>query len=117
MGRDREFPLSPQVLVNLTTLVTALNYFGAAYGKKLKVTSGYRPSKYNAGFAPGSTHLRCEGVDFADADGTLAAFCLSNTALLEKCGLYLENPKYTSENGHVHLQIRAPKSGKRVFDP
>lgn len=115
MGRDLEFPLTPSMFVNLTTLLAALNAFRMVYSKPMKVTSGYRPSKYNLGHAPGSAHLTCQACDFADSDGSLAGFCLSHLELLEKFGLYMEDPKYTE--GWVHLQTRRPVSGNRVFIP
>lgn len=117
MGRDTEFPLSGELEENLTHLLAAVNLFRNTYGKPMVVSSGYRPGSYNtrAGGAAKSAHVTCEAVDFRDRDGSLAEYCLSNLPLLEKCGLYLENPVYTV--GWVHLQTRAPKSGSRVFNP
>jgi hypothetical protein len=95
--------------------MVALNLFREAYGKPMRVTSGYRPGKYNtnAGGAKNSSHISCEACDFADPDGELAKFCLENIALLEECKLYLESPKAT--RGWIHLQVRHVVN--RVFNP
>jgi len=115
MGRDKEFPLTPEQEKNLANLLTALNKLRAAYGKPMRITSGYRPGKYNvaAGGAKKSSHLTCEACDFADPDGKLDAWCLINLPLLEECGLYLEHPMNTV--GWCHLQTRPTKN--RVFVP
>jgi hypothetical protein len=115
MGREKEYPLTPELEKNLTHLLTALNMFRTAYGKPMLVSSGYRPGKYNvaAHGATHSSHLTCEACDFADADGSLDAFCLANIPLLEKCGLWLEAPGMTP--GWCHLQIRPVIH--RVFIP
>jgi hypothetical protein len=116
MGRDSEYPLTPELEANLVRLLASLNRFRTIYGKPMFVTSGYRPGKYNtkAGGAPHSAHLTCEACDFADGEGKLADYCIRNLSLLEKCGLWMESPAKTK--GWVHLQIR-PVPGKRVFEP
>lgn len=115
MGRDKDAPLSPEQKANLDRLVVALNVVRQAYGKPMRVSSGYRPGVFNlkAGGAKKSAHLTCEACDFADEDGELAAWCLKNVPLLEKAGLYLENPSFTK--GWVHLQTRPTKN--RIFVP
>ena len=117
MGRDKEFPLTPELESNLVKLSLALNKFRVAYGKPLIITSGYRPSHYNsdAGGAKKSNHCLCRAVDFADKDRSLMAFCISNLKLLEDCGLWMENPAVTKS--WIHLQIVPPKSGNRIFNP
>jgi uncharacterized protein YcbK (DUF882 family) len=115
MGRDKESPLSPEQKANLDRLVVAVNVIRQAYGKPMKVSSGYRPAVYNlkAGGAKRSAHLTCEAVDFVDVDGELAKWCIKNIQLLEKAGLYLENPEFTPT--WVHLQTRPTKN--RIFIP
>jgi len=63
----------------------------------MKVTSGYRPGRYNtaAGGAKKSNDTICLACDFADADGALAAYCLANLDVLEKSNLYMEDPAHT----------------------
>ncbi len=115
MGRDVEFPLTEEHQVNLQKLLMALNAFRWIYGKPMTVTSGYRPGRFNklAGGAKASAHLSCEACDFADADGSLAAWCLANLVVLQRCRLWLEDP--TDTKGWIHLQIRPVAN--RVFMP
>lgn len=115
MGRDSEYPLTAHMEENLSELLRAINKFRAIYGIPMKVTSGYRPGKYNeaAHGAPNSTHLDCRACDFADPDGELDKYCLANQAVLEQCGLYLESP--TKTPGWTHLDTK-PRNN-RVFQP
>lgn len=115
MGREIEYPLTSELVSNLEQLLVAVNKVRTAYGKPMYVSSGYRPGKYNkvAGGAAKSSHLSCQAVDFLDKDKKLAEFCLKNLPLLEKAGLWMEDP--ISTNGWVHLQTR-PVS-VRVFKP
>jgi hypothetical protein len=117
MGREVEYPLSPEIKANLDKLLIALNKFRAFYGKPMVVTSGYRPGKYNtaAKGAKNSSHLTCEACDFADPDGALDLWCTQHLDILEECGLWLESPQNTP--GWTHLQIRPITSGNRVFIP
>ena len=115
MGRDSQFPLSPELETNLAKLLSALNQFRTIYAKPMTVSSGYRPGHYNsdAGGAKTSTHITCQACDFHDTDGTLDQWCLDHLEVLEQCGLYLESPDHTK--GWCHLQIRPTKN--RVFIP
>lgn len=121
-GRDRDYPLDSELEQNLTRLLDAVNKIRKEWGKPLIVTSGYRPGHYNksARGAKRSAHMTCEAVDFRDPDGEFGKWCLANLKLLEEAGLYMESPIYTHEppaKRWIHLQIRAPKSGNRVFIP
>lgn len=111
--RGKECP--PTLVNNLQQLLSALNQFRSVYGKPMIVTSGYRTPEHNAsvGGAPNSAHIFCMAADFSDPDRKLAEFCLANLDLLEKCGLYMEDPSFTPN--WVHLQIR--KAHMRVFIP
>jgi hypothetical protein len=117
MDRDKEYPLTPELEANLDRLLVAVNALEKLYGKKLRVSSGYRPGHYNkaAGGAKASAHLTCEAVDFRDTDCQFRDWLLANTWVLERCGLYLEDPANTL--GWIHLQVRPTRSGKRVFIP
>ena len=117
MGRDKEFPLTPELEANLAKLLPAINKFRDIYGKPLKVSSGYRPGAFNqaAGGAKKSNHMLCLAVDFQDVDGSLKLYCSNNLKVLEECGLYLEDPASTPT--WVHLQCVPPRSGNRVFKP
>jgi hypothetical protein len=121
-GRDRDYPLDSELEQNLTRLLDAVNKIRKEWGKPLVVTSGYRPGHFNksARGAKKSAHMTCEAVDFHDPDGAFGKWCLANLKLLEEAGLYMESPIYTHEppaKRWIHLQIRAPKSGNRVFIP
>lgn len=115
MGREKEYPLTPDLEKNLSRLLAALNLFRGAYGKPMNVSSGYRPGKYNqaAHGALNSSHVTCEACDFHDRDRALTKWCLANLDKLEKFGLWMESPISTPT--WVHLQIRAVKN--RVFIP
>jgi uncharacterized protein YcbK (DUF882 family) len=115
MGRDSEYPLTSELEDNLSDLLEKVNLLRKLYGKPMYVSSGYRPGKYNvkAGGAKTSAHLYCEAVDFKDVDGELKKFC--TIEILEQCGLYMEDPKYTKT--WLHVQTRKPGSGNRVFKP
>lgn len=117
MGRDQEFPLSDELKQNLDKLLIALNKFRAFYGKPMIVSSGYRPGRFNvtAGGAKQSNHEICLACDFKDLDGSLDQWCLDHPEILENCGLYQEHPDSTPK--WLHLQLKAPKSGNRVFRP
>lgn len=117
MGRDTEYPLTPELEANLNNLLTALNGLREKYGKPMIVSSGYRPGKYNvaAGGAKNSSHMSCEACDFKDSSRELTNWCLANLDALEEFGLYMESNDRTPT--WVHLQIRRPGSGNRVFKP
>lgn len=114
--RDIAAPLTPEMRANMEKLLIALNLLRDLYGKPMVVSSGYRPSAINSvtkGASKTSCHLTCEACDFEDTDRKLVQWCLRNMDLLERAGLYMESPINTPT--WVHLQTRAPRSGKRVF--
>jgi len=117
MGRDLEAPLTPKQEDNLLKLLGAINMFRAIYGKPMIVSSGYRTPKVNAaiGGAKKSKHLTCEAVDILDRNREIALFCLHNLDILQKCGLWIENPEKTP--GWVHFQCVPPRSRNLVFNP
>ncbi len=110
MGRDVDEPLTHEMIYNLFDLLPRLNLVRFHYGKPLYVSSGYRPPSINAsvGGAKRSSHLLCMAVDFRDPTGEFAKWCLDNLDIIEKAGLYMEDPDYTM--GWVHLQSRATNS-------
>lgn len=118
MGREKVAPLTSELKENLEMLLEALNKFRSAYGSSMIVSSGYRPPSINEatkGAAKHSNHMICLACDFKDVDGNLDKWCMSNLDVLEKCGLWLEDPKSTV--GWCHLQCVPPRSGNRVFKP
>lgn len=115
MGRDKEFPLDMLQAQNAADLLARINWLLGTLKIKAKVSSGYRPTAINKsiGGAKMSTHTVCAGIDLYDPDGMLAAKMLDHLDLLEQCGLWLENPKYTKN--WVHLDTKQRKN--RVFNP
>lgn len=79
------------------------------------INSGFRTRYANAQTkgAKNSPHLKGEAVDLEDLSGELSRLITSE--LLERFDLYMENPQHTK--GRVHLQIRRPGSGNRIFNP
>lgn len=83
------------------------------------VTSGWRPPEVNAdtpGARPRSLHLSCQAVDLYDPDGDLDEWLLQSAdTVLRDLGLWLEHPAATK--GWAHVQLKPPRSGRRVFYP
>lgn len=107
---------------NMENLLKAINIIREAYGHPMTVTSGYRTEVdmariYNGKPWPkGSAHLSGLAVDIADSTGALQQWLKGDPkgiTSLEKTGLYCEE----GTNGWTHFQLRAPKSGKRWFNP
>ena len=106
---------------NLEKLVEALNTLGSVYADPVVVIRGLRNEMQNeaVGGVPNSPHLTGEAVDLQDKDHKLSQFILNNLVMLERAGLYMENPYYcvskTTGNNWIHLQIR--KASQTVFKP
>jgi len=126
MGRDKTFAdeYNDDISQKLEMLLIPLNKLRAAYGKPMKVNSGWRPPTVNQGTpnaAKGSLHLQGLACDFADPDGAIFNFCLANLQLMKDLGLYLEDPRWCCAKGGkgrwTHIQLGQPRSGKRIFVP
>lgn len=135
MGRDLRYPGScteeiEQNAAALLDQVNALLELAAAEGiepvadeQGSYVASGFRPAQVNdvtQNAAANSTHLVGLGIDLRDAgaDRALARWCLKEArpgGLLDQHGLYMERPQWTPT--WVHLQLKNPKSGRRVYVP
>lgn len=107
---------------NLQILFERLMEMQDAFENAFVITSGFRSDEHQAKLiAEGKTgalhskHLAGAAADVLDTDGLLADFVLTNIELLERIGLWIEDPAYTK--GWVHFQMMAPKSAKRVFIP
>ena len=110
---------------NLEDLLKAVNKLRAAWGKPLKVTSGYRSQQDHLRIyaAKGITdpskipmqskHLFGLAVDFADPDGSLYdwAYATDSTADLAAWGIWCEE----GTKGWIHCQCVPPRSGSRFF--
>lgn len=83
------------------------------------VASGWRPPGINAktaNAAKNSKHLSGDAIDIRDVRGrALAQWCLRNLDVLERLGLWMEDPRWTPT--WVHLQRVPPGSGRRVYRP
>jgi uncharacterized protein YcbK (DUF882 family) len=121
MGRDKDFPLDMLQARNMAELLSRVNWLFGTLELYPTVSSGYRPSAINKriGGAKMSTHTVCAGIDLHDPDGMLAAKMMDHLDLLEQCGLWLEDPRYTKSKsgsgGWVHLDMKQRKN--RVFVP
>lgn len=106
---------------NLEKLIKALNILGVVYPDPVSVIRGLRTEKQNeaVGGIPNSPHLTGEAVDLQDKDHKLSQFILNNVDLLERVGLYMENPYYcvskTTGNNWIHLQTR--RASQTIFKP
>lgn len=129
-------PSSPALIENARKLIQRVNSFlviaisgGISLGvdsiSQNHVASGHRPAGVNArtqNAAVASTHLTCEGIDIQDVKSrALAIFCIVHADLMEKCGLWLEDPRWTAgkERGDpwCHFQSKPPRSGNRIYVP
>ena len=119
MGRDVEYAseLTADMHKNATNTVDRVNALLQELGITEKsVNSGWRPTKINKKVGGGkkSAHLTCEAIDLEDKDRTLTTILSKRLDLLEKYGLWMENPSYTKS--WCHLQTRPARSG-RIFRP
>lgn len=118
MGRATLDGLPDDLAGNVNHLIVCVNSLLEKFGEYRAVSSGYRRPEDNAKLAnpkPASRHLTCEAVDLVDPDEKLKAWIKDNLSVLEEVGLYMEHTSATPT--WVHLQTRAPKSGRRVFLP
>ena len=118
MGRDKEYPPTPDMLFKARSLLVRVNSFFMELGMEVHdkdVSSGYRPGHYNrkAGGTIKSGHLKCEAIDLFDEDRTKTKAILKAPHLLEKYGLYMENPRYAASWVHLDIKIR----NKHIFIP
>lgn len=121
MGRAKFEDLDKEVQANLTILLERINKLRAAYGKPLKVNSGFRnPADQPKNAATKSNHLVGKAIDLDD-DNTafLWKWVLANLQLMKDIGLWMEDPRWThgSVGTWMHFQITPPKSGKRIYVP
>lgn len=103
---------------NMEILLDKICTLRHIYKKPFIVTSGWRPTSYNAkiGGAKNSAHITCEAIDIKDVNGEIATWlCDENFDLLQELDLYIENPAFTKT--WVHIQTRPTRSGSRIFKP
>jgi len=119
-GRDKQYAadFTQEISDNLDKLLIILNKLQAAYGKRLPISSGWRPPAVNeatSNAAKKSNHLKGLAVDIADADGDFMRWCLSNLELMKELGVWFEDFRWTPT--WTHCQIVPPGSGRRVYVP
>lgn len=123
----QNWPLTKEQSDNLAMLLIAMNKVRQKYGKPMRITSGVRNMQdHIAIYAKkgitdlkkipmSSKHLLGAACDVQDSKGELKKWILQNLDLIQSCGLYLEDFRWTK--GWVHFQCHAPLSGKRIFLP
>ena len=132
---EREKYATQSIRINVQALIEKVNKLLTSYQNghpvpyPIALSSGFRPPLVNAatpGASSTSWHMTGNAVDIEDPEGTLGLFCAMDLVLLEHFGLYLEDPHWTRKGKQkdgswksrwVHLQSKAPPSGKRVFRP
>ena len=119
-------PERKQNAIRLLHSVAALEYFAVRDGVEFPVNphtgtgvagqtmGGFRPQFCTQG-APHSAHKEGLAVDRWDPEGKIDSWCMDNQVLLATCRIWLECPGSTV--GWSHWTIRAPASGRRVFQP
>lgn len=125
-----EFTPTPQQEKNLKILIEKLHILFNCYTSPIVVVRGLRSEAQNfaVGGVENSPHLTGEAVDLRDDDYKVSRFILNNIEILERVGLYLENPycctsktitkSYNGRvfmNNWVHLQTR--RASSTVFNP
>lgn len=130
LGEADEKSIPENHLKNLNNLLAKANELRTAYGKPLRVTSGYRSMEKHLSIyaAKGITdkkkipmkskHLEGLAVDVVPIDEPIKAlhdWIKKNEKLLEEIGIWVEDFRYSKT--WAHLQISPPKSGKRFFVP
>lgn len=124
-GRDKQYSkewnLRPELEDNMNKTISIVNAFLKDIGVDwdVQVSSGWRPQAINnatKGAAVQSNHTKCLAVDIVDIHPhPLMTLILDNLDKAEKHGVYFEDFRATAS--WVHIQIVAPKSGKRIFVP
>ena len=117
-------------LENLNDLLIKLNKMREAYGKPLRVTSGYRSMADHLRIyaAKGITdqskipmkskHLYGQAADLVPMDESITAFQFwikDNIKLMEEIGFWFES--FDATKTWAHFQIVPPTSGNRFFVP
>jgi hypothetical protein len=130
----KEEELSPEQLANFEVHVVKMNKLRAAYGKRLKVTSGVRSMKKhlqiykNKGITDTkkipmkSKHLSAQASDIIPLDESIEEFqqwILDNPEIMEEIDLYFEDFNFSPTWIHVQsVPFGSYKpGGTRMFKP
>lgn len=123
MGRVKMSDLSEQDQKNVKETVRRINllFEGFVWPHKKKVNDGYRrPQDKPKNGASMSTHFSGLAVDLDDElAGEVWKYVFENRKRMKEIGVWAEHPNWTHSSGGtwMHLQIKAPKSGKRFYVP
>ena len=127
-GRPTKVP--DEHLTNLYMLMAKLNKLREAYGKPLRVTSGYRTLEHHleiyrlngitdhSKIPMKSNHLVGLAADLSTIDDPiehLHDWINQNIKLMEEIGIWMEAFEYTPM--WAHCQAVPPRSGKRFCKP
>lgn len=124
MGRDKKYAAecTDEIQSNAAGTVRAVNKLLALAQLddiiRDTVASGWRPSCVNdatCNAASHSKHLTAEAVDIVDGNRVFAQWCLDNQEKMADCELWAEDFRWTPT--WVHLSIRPPLSGRRIYIP
>lgn len=119
--------LKSDIQENIEKLLILMNKLRFAYGKPMRVTSGFRSlEKHLEIYAKKgitdkkkipmkSRHLTGQAVDFSDHTKDFQEWVLNNEEYITKVGLWFEDFAHTPN--WVHVQTVPPKSGSRFFIP
>jgi hypothetical protein len=99
----------------ISIILEAVNIVRKAYGRPMTPSCFYRSPAWDRskGRSGKSQHCLLRAVDFADPDGKIDDWCMTNLDVLARAGLWLEHPGYTK--GWCHLDLQHRKN--RVFIP
>jgi uncharacterized protein YcbK (DUF882 family) len=120
MGRDKQYSneMNDNIKNNAANLMPKINALLKELGiNSAEVRSGWRPSEINkkSGGAKHSLHMIGAALDISDPNQKISTAILKNPKILEKYGLWMENPKATPSWVHLDLGIgRDPKN--RIFN-
>lgn len=114
----KKYILTKEQETNALKLCAVLNELQSLCEMPFLVTSGIRSVQDQMRINPSvknSAHMSGEAVDLSDVDGAIYGWCMDNMDVLIRLGIYLECKTYCPR--WIHLQIRVPKSGRRIFIP
>lgn len=124
-GRNLTYPSEwhPSIAENAKILLSKVNDLLLELkvpSSEIEVASGWRPASYNRmiGGAPSSWHVKGMAIDLIDDPDRplLAPTIADNYQLLEKYGLWMEEPTHT--RGWVHLDMGTRQERPvRIFLP
>lgn len=115
---NRGYILTDLQKTNLEKLCQVVTELQSLCQLPFVVTSGLRSAQDQARINPAvknSAHCSGEAVDISDVDGAIYGWCLENMDVLIRLGIYLECRTYSPR--WIHITIRPPKSGNRIFNP